>query len=88
MKIFHFRLVRHELTPDLHRSWLEVRRRPLPGLEGRTLNSFRIFVTGDESGFMSEYQHSTKWSVARDKVLTGASQTNDGKSHVDSDFGS
>jgi hypothetical protein len=34
-----------------------------------------MLVTGDESWFVPEYQHSTKWNVARDEVPTSVSQT-------------
>jgi hypothetical protein len=70
MKDFYLRWMPYELTSDLHCRRLEMRGRLLPISEARELDSFQMLVTGDESWWLSEYQHSTKWSVARDEVPT------------------
>jgi hypothetical protein len=44
-------------------------------LEERELDSFQMLTTRDESWFVSEDQHSTKWSVAQDEVPTRVSRT-------------
>jgi histone-lysine N-methyltransferase SETMAR len=75
MKDFYLRWMPYELTSDLHCRRLEMRGRLLPMLEVRELDLFRMLVTEDESWLLSEYQHSTKWSVARDEVPTRVSQT-------------
>jgi hypothetical protein len=41
----------------------------------REFDSFRMLVTGDENWFVLEYQHSAKWSVARDEVPTRMNET-------------
>jgi hypothetical protein len=75
MKNFHLRWVPHELTADLSRRRPEICGRLLPIREARKPDSFRGLVTGGSSWFVLEYQHSTKWSVARDEVPTRVSQT-------------
>jgi hypothetical protein len=44
-------------------------------LKARELDSFRVLITGDESSFVLECQHSAKWSVARYEVHMRVSQT-------------
>jgi hypothetical protein len=74
MESFHLCWVPHKLTPGLRRRRLKICGQPLPILEARELSSFRMSVAGEESWFVSEYQHSTKWSMARDKVTVRASE--------------
>jgi hypothetical protein len=47
---------------------LEKCREFLPTLEGMERKDFRDLVTGNESWFTLEFQHSAKWSVSRDNV--------------------
>jgi hypothetical protein len=75
MKNFHLRRVPFDLTPDLHRRRLEICERLVSILKVREPDSFRMLVTGDESWFVWEYEHSTKWGVARDEVPKRVSQT-------------
>jgi hypothetical protein len=60
MKNFHVRLILHGLTEKLRESRLEKCRELLPMLEGMDGNNFRSLVTGDESWFTLEFQHSAK----------------------------
>jgi ABC-type uncharacterized transport system permease subunit len=52
----------------LRETRLEKCREFLPVLEGLERKNFRNLVTGNESWFTLEFQHSAKWSVSRDDM--------------------
>jgi hypothetical protein len=68
MKIFHLRWIPHELTDKLREIWIYKCREVLPMLEGLEKGQFRNVMTGDESWFTLQFQHSAKWDVSRDDV--------------------
>jgi hypothetical protein len=77
---FQLRWIPHELTELLRDERVEFCQRMLPVLERRGKDNFHYLVTGDESWFFLEYQHSHQWCRTKDEVATRVSQKNsDGK---------
>jgi hypothetical protein len=60
MKNFHLRWIPRVLTEKLRETRHEKCRELLPTLEDMERNDFPNFVTGDESWFTLEFQHSAK----------------------------
>jgi hypothetical protein len=77
MKSFHLPWVLRELTPSLRVQQFEICGQLLPILEARELDSFRMLVIIDETGFVLESQYSTKWSVAGDEIRIRVSHTDE-----------
>jgi hypothetical protein len=75
MKNNYLRWVPREFTQNLRHRRREICERLVPVLEATELDSLRMLVTGEESWFLLEHQHSTKWTVARDENPTIVSHT-------------
>jgi hypothetical protein len=68
MPEFRLRRVAHELASDLRHREFEISRCLPPILEAKNLSSFRMLVKWDESWFVLEYEHSTKWSMVEGEM--------------------
>jgi hypothetical protein len=68
MKYFHLWCVPHQLTEQLLVTKVQKCEELLPLLESMAANKFCTIVTGDESWFTFEYQHSAKWSIYHEEV--------------------
>jgi hypothetical protein len=68
MKHFHLRWIRRQLTEQLRAERMKKCRDLLPLLERMKASNFHTIVTGDESWFTFELQHSAKWSTSREDV--------------------
>jgi hypothetical protein len=68
MENLHLRWASHELTTSLQQIRMETCRELLLILEAHEKDTFRRFVTGDESWSTLEFHHSTTWSVSLENV--------------------
>jgi hypothetical protein len=67
-KHFHLRWIPHQLTEQLRAERMKKCRDLRPLLERMEASNLHTIVTGDESWFTFELQHSAKWSTSSEDV--------------------
>jgi hypothetical protein len=75
MNHYHLRWIPHQLTEQSPELRLQKCQELLEVLQAMEASKFRSIVTGDESWFTLEFQHSAKWGLSRDEVPEKVRQT-------------